>query len=108
CHTILCMITFIFFFFHDTPTPDIYTLSLHDALPIFEIVRTLAVLRVFVVAAAPGKVSGGGMIRPWESAIADAIPIDVLVAGEPAQPVEIFLAQHLAALDRSLGIFEGV
>src|SRR5437870_13058650 len=22
------------FFFHDTPTPDIYTLSLHDALPI--------------------------------------------------------------------------
>src|SRR5438046_7544238 len=23
------------FFFHDTPTPHIYTLSLHDALPIF-------------------------------------------------------------------------
>src|SRR5205814_8803985 len=26
---------FIFFFFIDTPPPDIYTLSLHDALPIF-------------------------------------------------------------------------
>src|SRR5947207_4747559 len=25
---------FIFFFFNDTPTPEIYTLSLHDALPI--------------------------------------------------------------------------
>src|SRR5207248_7611403 len=25
---------FIFFFFTDPPTPDIYTLSLHDALPI--------------------------------------------------------------------------
>src|SRR5439155_26605169 len=26
---------FMFFFFNDTPTTDIYTLSLHDALPIF-------------------------------------------------------------------------
>src|SRR5436305_11770990 len=25
---------FLFFFFNDTPTPEIYTLSLHDALPI--------------------------------------------------------------------------
>src|SRR5258707_4902688 len=26
---------FFFFFFNDTATPEIYTLSLHDALPIF-------------------------------------------------------------------------
>src|SRR6266542_6699634 len=26
----------VFFFFKDTPTTEIYTLSLHDALPIFE------------------------------------------------------------------------
>ena len=26
----------VFFFFNDTATPKIYTLSLHDALPIFE------------------------------------------------------------------------
>src|SRR5437764_15051963 len=26
---------FVVFFFHDTPTTEIYTLSLHDALPIF-------------------------------------------------------------------------
>src|SRR3712207_9199256 len=29
---------FIFFFFNDTATTEIYTLSLHDALPIFDIV----------------------------------------------------------------------
>src|SRR5215210_9552652 len=26
-----------FFFFHDTPTTEIYTLSLHDALPIWRV-----------------------------------------------------------------------
>src|SRR5438270_9883634 len=32
----ICLaITFLFFFFNDTATTEIYTLSLHDALPIF-------------------------------------------------------------------------
>src|SRR2546428_713013 len=30
----LCVMSFIFFFFNDTATTEIYTLSLHDALPI--------------------------------------------------------------------------
>src|ERR1022692_1864314 len=30
----LCLLSFFFFFFNDTATPEIYTLSLHDALPI--------------------------------------------------------------------------
>src|SRR6266542_5050191 len=30
---------YIFFFFNDTATTEIYTLSLHDALPIFTTVR---------------------------------------------------------------------
>ena len=30
----VCVYTFIFFFFNDTATTEIYTLSLHDALPI--------------------------------------------------------------------------
>src|SRR5438445_13763623 len=35
CITIpLCIYLFFFFFFNDTPTTEIYTLSLHDALPI--------------------------------------------------------------------------
>src|SRR5215216_7566454 len=29
------MVFFLFFFFNDTATTEIYTLSLHDALPIF-------------------------------------------------------------------------
>src|SRR2546430_11538870 len=30
----------MFFFFNDTPTTEIYTLSLHDALPIYVYVRS--------------------------------------------------------------------
>src|SRR2546430_12307989 len=32
---------FIFFFFNDTATTEIYTLSLHDALPIFDGLETV-------------------------------------------------------------------
>src|SRR5439155_24775263 len=39
---ILCF-NFLFFFFNHTPTTDIYTLSLHDALPIYYTVRRLHV-----------------------------------------------------------------
>src|SRR5688572_32877161 len=33
-------LTSVFFFFHDPATTDIYTLSLHDALPIFRPTRS--------------------------------------------------------------------
>src|SRR5438067_12756838 len=39
----LSFIYFFFFFFNDTATTEIYTLSLHDALPIFDRVRGLEV-----------------------------------------------------------------
>src|SRR3712207_9259667 len=32
----MCTIWSVFFFFNDTATTEIYTLSLHDALPIYE------------------------------------------------------------------------
>src|SRR5229473_7882409 len=35
---------FFFFFFNDTATTEIYTLSLHDALPIFSGSRTCALV----------------------------------------------------------------
>src|SRR5690349_25102491 len=35
CIFILCFSIAFFFFFNDTATTEIYTLSLHDALPIF-------------------------------------------------------------------------
>src|SRR5256885_484334 len=31
-----CLLQFTFFFFNDTATTEIYTLSLHDALPIYK------------------------------------------------------------------------
>src|SRR2546430_3646474 len=41
-----------FFFFNDTATTEIYTLSLHDALPIFFVLGYLAVWSAFSVGAA--------------------------------------------------------
>src|SRR5258705_12410985 len=38
-HSIFSTLTLIFFFFNDTATTEIYTLSLHDALPIFQVGR---------------------------------------------------------------------
>ena len=37
------------FFFNDTATTEIYTLSLHDALPIFHIVSFHRLLRSIIV-----------------------------------------------------------
>ena len=34
CSELICFEVFTFFFFNDTATTEIYTLSLHDALPI--------------------------------------------------------------------------
>src|SRR5256885_8815209 len=54
----LCLL-FLFFFFNDTATTEIYTLSLHDALPILQHqagqVGGCALLGLVTVAAAPGK-----------------------------------------------------
>src|SRR5215475_840636 len=36
---ISCLAISAIFFFNETPTPEIYTLSLHDALPIDPVVR---------------------------------------------------------------------
>src|SRR5947199_4273486 len=36
----ILLLCFFFFFFNDPATTEIYTLSLHDALPIFECVST--------------------------------------------------------------------
>src|SRR3989339_2092668 len=44
----------LLFFFNDTATTEIYTLSLHDALPIFT--RSLSIWSVLVVRIRGGKV----------------------------------------------------
>src|SRR2546423_3014431 len=50
---ILRLISFSFFFFNDTATTEIYTLSLHDALPIY--LRHVAGDHRFGVEAQPGQ-----------------------------------------------------
>src|SRR5258708_28336611 len=42
-----------FFFFNDTATTEIYTLSLHDALPIYQFGNTLPVSRFSLTFATP-------------------------------------------------------
>src|SRR5256885_16151250 len=37
CSMLSCLSCRVFFFFNDTATTEIYTLSLHDALPIFQL-----------------------------------------------------------------------
>src|SRR5688572_32463835 len=38
CIYLLSLSSFVFFFFNDTATTEIYTLSLHDALPIWVVI----------------------------------------------------------------------
>src|SRR2546428_10336079 len=48
------MLTYlIFFFFNDTATTEIYTLSLHDALPISSLIASVAPLGITVVPTSP-------------------------------------------------------
>src|SRR3712207_9476676 len=64
--TVLILIDIIFFFFfNDTATTEIYTLSLHDALPISEATFYQAILRVF-------PELGGPPDAAWLSATAAA------------------------------------
>ena len=47
--TVVVVIFCFFFFFNDTATTEIYTLSLHDALPIFEQVDEIGFVRFSAV-----------------------------------------------------------
>src|SRR5690348_18315533 len=42
----ILLVIVVFFFFNDTATTEIYTLSLHDALPIFDVVTAERHVRV--------------------------------------------------------------
>src|SRR2546428_5334867 len=50
--------TFFFFFFNDTATTEIYTLSLHDALPILLLLVLVAMYGII------GELSNPGAILP--------------------------------------------
>src|SRR3989442_15845908 len=48
-----------FFFFNDTATTEIYTLSLHDALPIYWYTRLLSFAQLALLGIA------GALVLPW-------------------------------------------
>src|SRR5882762_11262500 len=59
----LFFFSFFFFFFNDTATTEIYTLSLHDALPICD--ARLAHDAAFFFDFAPYAVAGSGVLHAY-------------------------------------------
>src|SRR5256886_16214456 len=57
---IIRLLSFFFFFFNDTATTEIYTLSLHDALPIYEIWVTSSSREVLAITTLDGQPVGRG------------------------------------------------
>src|SRR5687767_15857461 len=59
----------MFFFFNDTATTEIYTLSLHDALPISDVVRQpqLAAIGAFLILGRLQRVMAAAHVTPGRS-----------------------------------------
>src|SRR2546429_5984215 len=55
----MCILFILFFFFNDTATTEIYTLSLHDALPISKKRQLVADLKGASCGGAPIEEAGG-------------------------------------------------
>src|SRR5690606_41484579 len=85
-----CRYSFCLFFFHDTATTEIYTLSLHDALPI-----CLNGLRAHQIARM-------GMVRTFQltKALSRLRVIENMRLGAPRQVGENFLMGLIPALWR--------
>src|SRR2546422_8522279 len=77
---------FLFFFFNDTATTEIYTLSLHDALPISR----------------RADVSLGGGKGKGERGMNDPIRVGVIGAGAIAQIAHLRSEEHTSELQSRL------
>src|SRR2546430_16609960 len=74
---------FFFFFFNDTATTEIYTLSLHDALPIYpQLVLEMAVLRL---ATLPPLLPVDDILRRLEALGAGSPASDSAAPSEPGR-----------------------
>src|SRR3712207_9354437 len=67
CLIVMCihslLVSFLFFF-NDTATTEIYTLSLHDALPICDVVVARRRAAVTLDGDLERRVAGGGLLHP--------------------------------------------
>src|SRR5256884_7111666 len=72
----------VFFFFNDTATTEIYTLSLHDALPILRWVREVRSSDIAAITGVPGAVLRVGGIpaldADYDSVVKARLPSVVL------------------------------
>src|SRR5438874_10560578 len=113
---VLLYYTFFFFFLNDTATTEIYTLSLHDALPIFQILEAflwfvlITLLNVTLIILKGNKKDrksgSAGMPRPISYAVFCLKKKKILKSDSGTTDIEIDLAAYVlytavGALDRS-------
>src|SRR5206468_3494536 len=77
----------------------------HVALPV---VGTLGILALLVVTGAAREVGSLGMVGAGDSAVADPVAIEIAITLEAPETLEVFLGEHLAAIDRLFRILEWV
>src|SRR2546422_5761776 len=82
----LSLLIFFFFFFNDTATTEIYTLSLHDALPIFVDLNDALAKAGLASRVVAGQVQGRLTLALAGAARGSSLEIGVAV-GDPASTV---------------------
>src|SRR3712207_8559314 len=88
------MCTQFFFFFNDTATTEIYTLSLHDALPIL---ACQVAYSLFNVGRRIARIRHSGYLdQSWRGLYArDQLPIDVIISRSEEHTSELQSRQYL-------------
>src|SRR5256885_178539 len=94
--TVLLSMSFSFFFFNDTATTEIYTLSLHDALPI---------CRVFAGPAKPAHRRGPGLGAAVAVHDRPVLPGPAGGAGQRADGAVVCFARRLSFWHRGSSFF---
>src|SRR3989475_6576079 len=101
-----------FFFFNDTATTEIYTLSLHDALPIFINARgtmggiqvMMAVMEYGFMGGSMGSAVGEKVTRAIERALDERIPLIIISCSGGARMQEGVLSlMQMAKISAALG-----